>query len=500
MTISRVLSSPTSIFGFTCQPGDLILVGQMNISTAVAPDAIPGYTVVDFGTQGTSGVRWSYRIAEGSEDRVYATTPANTTNLNVQIFRSTLGFLALGANAATKGTGVTATIPALTLEKTDGTSWVSVEVFARTSTQAQMAGAITGTTMHLNNTRYALHSTNGGVSSWTAKTKTGFASEAWHAWTAEVKEGPPPSAVTGDQTLPAPTQTSSVAVTTAATGAQTLPKPTQTSDIDVAATVTGSQLLAKPSQTSEIIVPNGLPRNISGAQTLAKPSQTSAISTWPPRAVTGAQTLAKPSQTSSIIVQPNEVNISGNQLLPVPLNLASISAPNGARRVLVGNLPSGAKGLRISQAGYDSGSHPVDDERLIFSSEWPEVIPIHQVGSFTHRTQAQQGQVVTQLINFTGLGYVPFVTFIVKGNGDALPAGSDLYPSNRYYERKGLNIGIYYWMVLNPNTGDTQGYLRLNVSATQIRAESFVRELSPSSQGLPRTWTIYYVVYRKRAF
>lgn len=168
-------------------------------------------------------------------------------------------------------------------------------------------------------------------------------------------------------------------------------------------------------------------------------------------------------------------------------------------RILIGKLPNGGYGLRVSQSGYDAGADPVDNERLIFSSDWPEVMPVYQVGSFAHRTTAQQGTVVTTLIDFTSLGFIPFVDFIVKPDGNALPAGSDTYDSSRYYERRGMNVGLNYW---SPLVGsDASGYLRLNITSSQLRAESFVRSLSGNaSQGLPRTWTIYYVIYRKQAF
>lgn len=172
----------------------------------------------------------------------------------------------------------------------------------------------------------------------------------------------------------------------------------------------------------------------------------------------------------------------------------------GPCRILIGKIPGATYGVRISEPGYDAASNPVDDERLLFNSDWTEVLPIHQIGSFVHRTTADQGSDVVQTVSFSGLGFVPFVDFMVQANGDALPSGSDIWPSGRWYDRKTL-LGsgeIYYWRPLA--SGDSIAYLRLNISATQIRAQSFVRNLSGNaSQGAPRTWTIYYVIYRKQA-
>lgn len=170
-------------------------------------------------------------------------------------------------------------------------------------------------------------------------------------------------------------------------------------------------------------------------------------------------------------------------------------------RIIVGRLPSDAYGMRVSIPGYDASSHPVDDQKLIFSSEWPDVMPIHARGSFVHRSTTNQGNTVTQEIDMPSpLGYVPFCDFTVRGNGDALPAGTDLYPSDRYYPYGGMSL--FYWDGSGNVTtaGDANAYLRLNVTATKICARSFVRWISGSStQGIPRTWTIYYTIYRKQA-
>lgn len=168
-----------------------------------------------------------------------------------------------------------------------------------------------------------------------------------------------------------------------------------------------------------------------------------------------------------------------------------------AGRILIGALPSGAYGVRISEAGYSVSTQPPDNERLIFSSEWDEVLPIHQAMSFTHRTTAQQGTLVTQTISYPSLGYIPFVDFFVRGNGDAVPAGSDLYYSTRTYERASAK-NLRYW---NPQTsGDANGYIRCNITIDTVYVESFVRNISGSSQGFPRTWSVYCLIYRARAY
>jgi hypothetical protein len=166
-------------------------------------------------------------------------------------------------------------------------------------------------------------------------------------------------------------------------------------------------------------------------------------------------------------------------------------------RIRIGKQSDASYGLRISQAGYDVSTDPPDDELLIFNSDWPEVMPVHQSGSFTHRATSDQGSVVTQNISYPALGFIPFVDFVVRGNGDAVPSGTDYYPSNRYYERTGMTQILFYYTSVG---GGSAAYLRLNITSTQIHAESYVRNVSGSSVQMPRTWTVYYVVYRKQAF
>ena len=84
------------------------------------------------------------------------------------------------------------------------------------------------------------------------------------------------------------------------------------------------------------------------------------------------------------------------------------------RRVLKGPFPDGGFGMRVSEAGYDVMSNPVDPTRLNFSSEWPSMFPLHTAG------QLASGNLFTgagsKTITFTSLGYVPLATIMFKGS------------------------------------------------------------------------------------
>ena len=77
------------------------------------------------------------------------------------------------------------------------------------------------------------------------------------------------------------------------------------------------------------------------------------------------------------------------------------------KRVLLGKFPDNGYGLRISEAGYDVSSNPVDNEKLIFNSDWPAVLPVHATG-YMNLTAGQ-----TQTAAFADLGYIPFCSALV---------------------------------------------------------------------------------------
>lgn len=83
------------------------------------------------------------------------------------------------------------------------------------------------------------------------------------------------------------------------------------------------------------------------------------------------------------------------------------------KRVLLGKFPDGGYGLRISDAGYDVTSNPVDNERLTFNSDWPAVLPIYVMGT------ASVNNSLTS-IYYADLGYTPHCAALVNINGQGL--------------------------------------------------------------------------------
>lgn len=77
------------------------------------------------------------------------------------------------------------------------------------------------------------------------------------------------------------------------------------------------------------------------------------------------------------------------------------------KRVLIGQFPDGGYGLRVSQPGYDVTSNPPDNEKLVFNSDWPAVLPVYKTGS----KSLYAGETYTE--TYTDLGYIPFCSALV---------------------------------------------------------------------------------------
>jgi hypothetical protein len=78
------------------------------------------------------------------------------------------------------------------------------------------------------------------------------------------------------------------------------------------------------------------------------------------------------------------------------------------KRVLLGRFPDGGFGLRVSQAGYDVTSNPVDNEKLIFNSDWPGILPIYATGYMNLSADS------TTTASYTDMGYIPFCSALVN--------------------------------------------------------------------------------------
>lgn len=147
------------------------------------------------------------------------------------------------------------------------------------------------------------------------------------------------------------------------------------------------------------------------------------------------------------------------------------------KRVLLGKLPDGHYGLRISDPGYDVTSDPVDNEKLIFNSDWPAVLPIYQTGLLM-----PNGSTVSA--SYPDLGYAPFCAALVNVGG----RGWEQYATTNVLFRAQSAIG--YRDVQNVFTTYSNSYMILDINATNTGISVYC---SGSA-------SVIYYVYRMRAF
>lgn len=159
--------------------GDLIVIFAYNDSASLAPALPAGYTTAggQNSAANTQGHRLGYKIAASSSETSGSWT--NATGVIAHVYRGADQSIPIGASAT--ATNIAAvTYPALTLQNTDGTSWVASFVGIRVASQpvetppsgsVNRSDQIIGTSAEV-----AGHDTNGGVTSWSAVTGggTGF--------------------------------------------------------------------------------------------------------------------------------------------------------------------------------------------------------------------------------------------------------------------------------------------------------------------------------------
>lgn len=155
------------------------------------------------------------------------------------------------------------------------------------------------------------------------------------------------------------------------------------------------------------------------------------------------------------------------------------------QRLILGKFADGGYGLRVSVAGYDVNTNPVDNEKLIFNSDWAATFSIASEGTFSVVDNSVHS------ITIPDLGYIPFffcTAFVtsqsfstggIMPNSDAAPVPFCPYLSNANY---------------NPTV------FRIAISRTQI-VYQYINDqsnLNGGANGYPTTMDIHYKIFRNR--
>ena len=100
------------------------------------------------------------------------------------------------------------------------------------------------------------------------------------------------------------------------------------------------------------------------------------------------------------------------------------------RRVVIGALPTGGYGLRVSPPGVDVFT--ASDDQLVFSSDWASLFPIHASG-----VTGFIGSGASSFFGWTNLGYEPFGAAMYQ-----FPSGA--WTASRSIQAYGSNNGVQY--------------------------------------------------------
>ena len=168
--------------------GDLLVAFAYRDGSANAPTVPSGWTAINTsGGANANSSSLAYRIATGTEP---TTGWTSATHIIVQAYRG-VSASPIGAFGAQNGATANVTYPALSLNVTDGTSWV-IGFAGHRSINTALENPPTGMTQRSTfvntTTETAGHDTAGGVSSWTAQSvSVGGTSSGWMTRVLEIK-------------------------------------------------------------------------------------------------------------------------------------------------------------------------------------------------------------------------------------------------------------------------------------------------------------------------
>ena len=172
----------------THQVGDLILIFAYRDASNTAPSTpaaggtVPTWTLI--GSDGANTNSTNFRYAVATATNTTSGTWTNATDLICLVYRGAR----VGASAGT-GANNTTTInyPALTLQRTDNSSWVVGVAGHKTATDVDLAP---GTMVNRASagSESAGHDTNATVTTWASTNVTVNASSAYRSWVVELRD------------------------------------------------------------------------------------------------------------------------------------------------------------------------------------------------------------------------------------------------------------------------------------------------------------------------
>lgn len=184
--------------------GDLLIFVAGRDGSGTVPGTPSGYGApIQSAFANSAPIIVCTRVGNGTPQTV---TSLNATGCAVTVYRGVDGTTPVGASALAANTADPVSYPALTLQVTDGTSWVvGLAVTRADGTTANLQTPPTGMVLRQDSAdtidEVVIHDTNGGVASWPAQNVTIGAATGWKAVTVELRAaaggGGAPSAASG---------------------------------------------------------------------------------------------------------------------------------------------------------------------------------------------------------------------------------------------------------------------------------------------------------------
>jgi len=197
MTISRVgaATGTTTCTVPTHSIGDLILIGAFRQTTATSPSLPAGYTSIANGTATSCAYRCGYKIATATNDS--SGTWTNATAITCVVYTSDQiaagGAINIGGHLGSSAATNPVSYGGITLNYTDGASWVFAFSGNRSPTNSVQTHPPTGMTLIassdlVNTVEVCAFDTNAGVSSWSTQTTTLSTATGWGTTVVEIFE------------------------------------------------------------------------------------------------------------------------------------------------------------------------------------------------------------------------------------------------------------------------------------------------------------------------
>jgi hypothetical protein len=177
------------------QPGDVAVVFAYRAGSNSVPTLPSGWTSIDSGGANTNSAIIGYRVLQSGDTTTGTWT--NATEVGVQVYRGLDTLDPIGKEAKGGASSATITYPAITMQQTDGTSWVLGFAGDR-NIAANVATAPAGMTNHISVASTTANGgaaggadTNGGVTSWSSETvASGVSATGYRTFSLEIFQAP----------------------------------------------------------------------------------------------------------------------------------------------------------------------------------------------------------------------------------------------------------------------------------------------------------------------